>query len=70
MGRTVVADDTIQTYVNNLLSTGQWYLGLIIGQVLNIVLLIKYTISLAVGRAETFFSRYILESTIGHKWVG
>ena len=33
MGRTVVADDAIQTYVNSLFGNGQWYFGLIIGQV-------------------------------------
>ena len=33
MGRLVVADDAIQAYANKLFPTGQWYLGLIIGQV-------------------------------------
>ncbi|KAJ8321279.1 hypothetical protein KUTeg_001137 [Tegillarca granosa] len=32
MGRTVLADDSIQTYVNNLFEAGQWHLGIIIGQ--------------------------------------
>ncbi|KAK3577682.1 hypothetical protein CHS0354_028693 [Potamilus streckersoni] len=32
MGRTVLADDRIQTYVGQLLQKGSWHLGLIIGQ--------------------------------------
>lgn len=35
MGRTVLADESIQAYVNNLFEAGQWHLGIIIGQLTN-----------------------------------
>lgn len=33
MGRTFLADEKIQAYVENLQRTGTWYLGLVIGKV-------------------------------------
>lgn len=33
MGKTILADESIQSYITELLSKGQWQLGLIIGHV-------------------------------------
>ena len=32
MGRTIIADDTVEAYLNRLAKENKWYIGVIIGQ--------------------------------------
>jgi len=48
MGRIILVDDNVQAYVEKLIRTDTWYLGLLIGKVINLLDIVMFYVEMSV----------------------